>query len=124
MELPAGAVVEVDLAPPAAPPESGVSLPGLGKGSLREAIAAMPAGSVERSGGGPAAGARALLFVPGRAGPTATGVADASGRLTWGGVVIKDDRTAPSPDRPTAVVWLPGETGAAFAEVRWGRRSA
>jgi hypothetical protein len=118
--VPSGAVVETELAPPKALPDPASTLPGTATRSLRDSIAAMPAGSVERAGGGPAANARALLFVPGRAGPTAAGVADASGRLTWGGVASKDDRTAPSPDRPTAVVWMPGETGAAFAEVRAG----
>jgi hypothetical protein len=121
VELPAGSVVAVDLAPPEASPELDVSLPGMGNGSVREAIAAMPAGSVERSGGGPAVGARALLFVPGQEGPTATGVTDASGRLTWGGVTTREGLSAPNPDRPTAIVWLPGESGAAFAEVRMGQ---
>jgi hypothetical protein len=93
----------------------------MGNGSMREAIAAMPSGSVERSRGGPVAGARALLFVPGRDGPSAAGVTDASGRLTWGGVTTRERLAASNPDRPTAIVWLPGEAGAAFAEVHVGQ---
>jgi hypothetical protein len=121
LEVSSGAVVEVELEPPGAPPEPGTALPGQGAASLRDVIAAMPSGLAERAGGGPAAGARALLFMPGIAEPTAVGVADGAGRLTWGGLPFGGDGGARTLDHPTAVVWIPGATGAAFAEVIAGQ---
>lgn len=79
----------------------------------------MPGGSA------PACGARAYYFPVGGRAPTAQGVSDASGRLTWTGV-WQDASTVTGPvspplAEPTVAAWLPGLTGPVIATITPGK---
>jgi hypothetical protein len=128
VEVPPGEVIDVVLAPgPGAPgpksPSPGQVTLGMGGVITREDVAGIPAGTIVRSDGASAAfAACALLFQPERDQPSARGVTDAAGSLTWSGVWMAGETRggARRAARPTAVVWLPGETGAAIIELAPG----
>lgn len=129
VEVPPGEVADIVLTPGAAEAgpatkDQGQVVLGMGGLSTREGVGGIPTGTVRRSDGESAAfAARGLLFQPEHDQPSASGVTDASGRLTWSGAWMSGEsrggggRVA----RPTAVVWQPGETGAAVVELAPGR---
>jgi hypothetical protein len=130
VEVSAGEVVDVVLTPGAAEPgpspkDQGRVVLKMGGVSFLEGVKSIPTGTVRRFDGEAAAfAARGLLFQPEHDQPSASGIADASGHLTWTGAWMsggsRDDVARVT--RPTAVVWLPGETGAAIVELAPGGR--
>ena len=73
----------------------------------------------------PAFAAEALLYVPREVQPVSSGISDATGRLAWHGLWTSseadDARQTGLVERPTAVVRIPGRTGAAIVEAVPGR---
>jgi Carboxypeptidase regulatory-like domain len=76
-------------------------------------------------GATPAFAARADFFPPDGRYPTAQGIADASGRLTWSGLgrsQSDDPETGPEPlKEPTVAAWMPGLSGPVVATVEPGK---
>ncbi len=101
---------------------SGRVMMGMGGISAQGAPPRGQEGSVRLANGtSPAFAARALLFVPGENQPVASGVSDAAGNLTWRRRWITANGDHPAnatlAQKPQAVVWLPGSTGATVVEV-------
>ncbi len=128
VEVPAGEVAHVELRPEESERRSS-SGPGwramLGVGGA-EGDAAMAAVLVRLDDGKtPAFAAQATLYVPESTQAVASGISDASGRLTWHGrPILADSLTSGRPGpvaRPTAVVRIPGRTGATIVAIEPGR---
>ncbi len=115
VEIIAGAAAEVDLKPHVAKP------PGEDDGNhwhSREVFPEAGSSVLMADGKTPAFAAEAVLFGPDDAQAFGEGVTDASGRLTFGGRVryygSDDPVRVGLVTKPTAVVRLPGEAGAAI----------
>jgi hypothetical protein len=127
-----GRVVRVEVEPDPGPagPKSPKSRQQalLGMGGIR-LLDSGPGGFVATvflpDGATPAFAARALFFPADRRQPTAEGIADASGRLTWTGrwtAQSRGDEKDPEPlKEPTIVAWMPGLAGPVVAAVEPGR---
>ncbi len=131
VEVPAGGVAHVDLRPeePKPPPPPGSdrqSWLGMGGVRTRQSRPDPDVSTVVLDDGKtPAFAAEALLYVPGEVQPVSAGLSDATGRLAWHGLwtssEAEDARRTGLVERPTAVVRIPGRTGAAIVEIEPGR---
>lgn len=133
VEIPAGGVARVELHPPDAPePAKGPSVDGPGRAMLGMGgvtyLTEVPPGTggtvFLADGATPAFGARGLLIVPGQAQRAASAVSDGAGKLSWRGRWVSSPprrRDGGPAAKPSAVVWLPGRSGATVVEVEPGQ---
>ena len=131
VEVVAGEVAHVEFQPGEPEPANrqaagGITMLGMGGISVNPgAPEAAPMTVLLPDGTTPAYGAQANLYEPGQVQPTARGISDASGRLTWRGMWragnATDQAGAGLVDKPTLAVSLPGRHGAAIVPLEEGQ---
>ncbi len=120
--VPAGEIADVELRIEETGPQSTPRWQRSGPGGVDE-LERDPGSVVLHDGTTPAFGAEALLYVPEHADPVSAAFSDVAGRLAWRGQWFSpgpEAGTGPV-DRPTIVVRIPGQVGAAILPVEPGR---